>query len=80
MSIYNFKRKKGVPLMLKNGKDTNRVGYLTSRWNNNNIVCSCDLIVEFKTEAEGVKLAKLYKKLADNPTVRLNIVFKKIIK
>jgi hypothetical protein len=36
-----------------------------------------DVVITFKTEAEGVKKAKLFRNLADNPLVRLNVKFKK---
>lgn len=37
-----------------------------------------DIIVEFKTDSEGVKLAKKYARLAKNPSIQLNVTFKKI--
>jgi len=34
--------------------------------------------IEFRTDAEGLKKAKAFKGLAENPNVDLNLTFKKI--
>jgi hypothetical protein len=36
------------------------------------------VIVKFKTEAQGLRLAKKYKKLCDNPSIKMNVTFIKI--
>lgn len=40
--------------------------------------CIAGVIIEYRTEKEGIKLANRFKKLAQIPNVRLNIIFKKI--
>lgn len=37
-----------------------------------------DVVIEFSTEAEGLKVAKQFKRLAENPAVKLNVQFKNI--
>jgi hypothetical protein len=37
-----------------------------------------NITIEFKTEAEGVRLAKKYSRLASNPSIQMNVTFKKI--
>lgn len=34
--------------------------------------------IEFKTDAQGLKIAKRFNRLADNPAVKLSVTFKKI--
>ncbi len=40
--------------------------------------CIADVIIEYRTDKEGIKLANKFKKLAQIPNVKLNIIFKKI--
>lgn len=37
-----------------------------------------DVEIEFLTEKEGLKMAKKFSRLAENPAVKLNVTFKKI--
>lgn len=37
-----------------------------------------DVVVKFKTDVEGLRLAKKYKKLADNPSIQMNVTFMKV--
>jgi hypothetical protein len=37
-----------------------------------------EVVIEYRTEAEGLRLAKKYKALADNPSIQLKITFKKL--
>lgn len=37
-----------------------------------------NIIVEFKTDKEGVRLANKYRRLANNPSIEMNVTFKKI--
>jgi hypothetical protein len=37
-----------------------------------------NVTVKFKTDAEGLRLAKKYKKLADNPYIQMNVTFLKV--
>lgn len=80
MSIYNFRRIKGKPLMMSDGLNTTQLRTIGNKFSRSIPDCNFEIVVEFKTEAEGVRLAKLYKRLADNPKVNLNVIFKKIIK
>lgn len=36
------------------------------------------VVIEFKTDEEGIRLAKLYKRLAQNPSINLKVTFKKL--
>ena len=37
-----------------------------------------EVVIEYKTEKEGLALARKYKALADNPLIQLKITFKKL--
>lgn len=43
-----------------------------------NCLLSGEIIIEFKTDKEGYKLAKSFKKLIENPQANLKVTFKKI--
>lgn len=38
----------------------------------------CVVVIEFKIDEEGIRLAKLYKRLAQNPSINLKVTFKKL--
>ena len=42
------------------------------------VVHKGDIVVKFKTDAEGLRLAKKYKRLADNPSIQMNVTFLKV--
>ena len=42
------------------------------------IVHKGDIVVKFKTDAEGLRLAKKYAKLANNPSIQMNVTFMKV--
>lgn len=37
-----------------------------------------NVIIKFKTDAEGLRLAKKYKRLAENPSIQMNVTFLKV--
>ena len=39
---------------------------------------TANVVIEFKTQSEGLKLAKRFKRLAENPAMQLNVTFKDI--
>jgi hypothetical protein len=44
----------------------------------NQPIHSGDIVIKFKTDTEGLRLANKFKSLVNNPTIKLNIKFEKI--
>lgn len=65
-------------LLLKNNSTRAISQYDVARMMSIEPLHSANLIIEFRTDAEGIKLANKFKKLCQNPSIKLNVKFKKI--
>lgn len=69
-------------IMLKNGNTKNitqkEAKLLFEQVEKGDFLGKIDVLIEFKTEKQGMKLAKQFSRLADNPAVQLNVQFQKI--
>lgn len=68
-------------IMLKSGSTKNltkkEAEILFKQVEKGDFIGNIDVEIEFKTESEGLEIAKTFKSLAQNPLVKLNVTFKR---
>ena len=88
MSNYVNQTQKDIrsgSIMVKSGKQTKVIGKkkadeLVKQFKNGAYLGTADVLVEYYTEKEGLRIAKSFTRLAKNPAFNLKITFKKIQK
>ena len=71
---------KNKNIMLKSGKSTRKLNEAeTAELMDIGVIHKGFIIIKFKTDKEGIAKANKFKRLAENPSMQLNVKFEKIV-